>query len=84
MSEAQVIAPWQSNPEDNEDVAWALSTAEALLGRGERQEAIRWVRKAAEQAADIGADDRALELAKSAAAARPKRALKPNNARAPI
>src|SRR5262249_53079625 len=67
VSQAGINAPWQSNPTDDEDVAWALSTAEALLGRGERQEAIRWVRKAAEQAAEAGADDRELELAKTAA-----------------
>ncbi|KYF80143.1 hypothetical protein BE17_44045, partial [Sorangium cellulosum] len=53
--------------EDNEDVHWALSTATALWGRGEREEALRWLRRAAEQASDANADLRALELFKAAA-----------------
>ncbi|AUX22755.1 hypothetical protein SOCEGT47_032650 [Sorangium cellulosum] len=53
--------------EDDEDVHWALSTATALWGRGEREEALRWLRRAAEQASDANADLRALELFKAAA-----------------
>lgn len=53
--------------EDDEDVHWALSTAGALWGRGEREEALRWLRRAAEQASDANADLRALELFKAAA-----------------
>ncbi|MDC0681827.1 hypothetical protein [Sorangium atrum] len=53
--------------EDNEDVHWALSTATALWGRGERDEALKWLRRAAEQASDANADLRALELFKAAA-----------------
>ncbi|WP_437581046.1 hypothetical protein [Sorangium sp. So ce887] len=53
--------------EDDEDVHWALSTATALWGRGERDEALRWLRRAAEQASDANADLRALELFKAAA-----------------
>jgi hypothetical protein len=56
---------WKQNPSDSEEVKWALSTAEALLGRGERAEAIKWLRRAAEQASDDGADDRSTELAKA-------------------
>ena len=53
--------------DDNEDVHWALSTANALWGRGERGEALKWLRRAAEQASDANADTRALELFKAAA-----------------
>lgn len=45
--------------EDDEDVHWALSTAAALWARGEREEALRWLRRAAEQASDANADLRA-------------------------
>jgi hypothetical protein len=53
--------------DDDEDVHWALSTANALWGRGERIEALKWLRRAAEQASDVNADVRALELFKAAA-----------------
>lgn len=53
--------------DDAEDVAWALSTAEALWKRGERADAISWIRKAATAAAEAEADLRVLELAKAAA-----------------
>jgi hypothetical protein len=53
--------------EDSEDVAWALSTAEAMYARGDRGDALKWLRRAAEAASEAQADDRALELAKAAA-----------------
>jgi hypothetical protein len=53
--------------DDDEDVHWALSTAGALWGRGERVEALKWLRRAAEQASDVNADMRSLELFKAAA-----------------
>lgn len=53
--------------DDDEDVHWALSTAAALWARGERNEALRWLRRAAETASDANADERALELFKAAA-----------------
>src|SRR3954447_20087309 len=53
--------------DDDEDVHWALSTANALWGRGERAEALKWLRRAAEQASDGNAGVRALELFKAAA-----------------
>lgn len=53
--------------DDDEDVHWALSTATALWARGERAEALRWLRRAAETASDAEADERALELFKAAA-----------------
>lgn len=53
--------------DDSEDVAWALSTAEAMFARGDRGDALKWLRRAAEAASEAQADDRALELAKAAA-----------------
>jgi hypothetical protein len=53
--------------DDLEDVAWALSTAEAMWSRGEHSDALKWIRRAAEAASEAEADDRALELAKAAA-----------------
>src|SRR5262245_48016369 len=53
--------------DDPEDVFWALSTATTLYNRGERSEALKWLRRAAEQASDSGADTRALALMKAAA-----------------
>lgn len=53
--------------DDDEDVHWALSTASALWARGERAEALKWLRRAAETASDANADTRALELFKAAA-----------------
>lgn len=52
---------------DAEDVAWGLQTAEALWKRGERGDAIVWLRRAAQAAGDASDDDRALELARFAA-----------------
>jgi hypothetical protein len=53
--------------DDSEDVAWALSTAEAMYARGDRGDALKWLRRAAESASEAQADDRALELFKAAA-----------------
>jgi hypothetical protein len=53
--------------DDHEDVSWALSTAEATWSRGDRADALKWLRRAAEAASEAEADDRALELAKAAA-----------------
>jgi hypothetical protein len=54
-------------PTDSEDIAWALETAEALWRRGERVDAVVWVRRAA-QAAGEGEDaKRAAALARYAA-----------------
>ncbi len=52
---------------DAEDVAWGLQTADALWKRGERADAIVWLRRAAQAAGDASDDDRALELARRAA-----------------
>ncbi|RYZ64653.1 MAG: hypothetical protein EOP08_08560, partial [Proteobacteria bacterium] len=40
---------------DEEDVAWALATAEAMWARGDKLDAVKWIRKAAEAASE--ADD---------------------------
>ena len=52
---------------DAEDVAWALQTADALWKRGERVDAIVWVRRAAQAAGAAENEERALELARDAA-----------------
>ena len=54
-------------PNDHEDVSWALSTAEATWKRGDRTDALKWLRRAAEAASEAEDDDRALALAKAAA-----------------
>ena len=56
-----------SEPTDSGDTRWALQTAMTLWGQGERREALQWVRRAAEAAAEAGQDDRALVLAKAGA-----------------
>src|SRR5512142_2226000 len=53
--------------DDPEDVHLSLSTATTLWSRGERADAVKWLRRAAEQASDSDADDRALQLMKVAA-----------------
>ncbi|HHH31388.1 MAG TPA: hypothetical protein ENK57_23990 [Polyangiaceae bacterium] len=53
--------------EDFEDVHWALSAGKSLWDRGEKDEALKWVRRAANAAAERDADVRAVELFKVAA-----------------
>src|ERR1044072_4323948 len=52
---------------DAEDVAWGLQTADTLWKRGEKIDALVWLRRAAQAAGDANNDDRALELARYAA-----------------
>jgi hypothetical protein len=52
---------------DAEDVVWGLQTADSLWRRGERVDALVWLRRAAQAAGDANDDDRALELARYAA-----------------
>lgn len=52
---------------DVEDVVWGLQTADTLWRRGERIDALVWLRRAAQAAGDANDDDRALELARYAA-----------------
>lgn len=56
-----------AKPTDAEDVAWGLQTAASLWKRGERSDAVAWLRRAAQAANDAQDDDRALELARLAA-----------------
>lgn len=56
-----------ARPTDAEDVVWGLQTAASLWGRGERTDAVAWLRRAAQAASDANDDDRALELARIAA-----------------
>lgn len=53
--------------QDIPDVRAALQTAEATHSRGDSEEALRWVRRAAERAGSAGDDLRAVTLAKAAA-----------------
>jgi hypothetical protein len=57
----------QAKSTDAEDVVWGLQTADALWKRGERIDAVVWLRRAAQAAGDANDDDRALELARAAA-----------------
>jgi hypothetical protein len=52
---------------DSYDVAEALEVARALWQRGERKDAIRWVRRAAEAADDADQTMRVVDLARAAA-----------------
>lgn len=54
-------------PTDSEDVSWALSTGQACWARGDQADAVRWVKRASDSAADAGDDDRAFALARAAA-----------------
>ena len=41
-----------AKPTDSEDVAWGLQTASSLWKRGERSDAVAWLRRAAQAASD--------------------------------
>jgi hypothetical protein len=56
------VALPESRPEDDEDVVWGLSTASALWARGERRDAIVWLRRAADAAVAAGQEFRGSEL----------------------
>jgi len=53
--------------DDSSNVSEALEVARALWAKGDRKDAIRWVRRAAEAAADAGQISRLATLARSAA-----------------
>lgn len=59
---ARVPTPLTHDPED---VAWALTTAEAMWNRGDRHDAVKWVRRAADAARDAKATERAAELVRA-------------------
>ncbi len=52
---------------DAEDVVWGLQTAASLWKRGERIDALVWLRRAAQAAGEVNDDARALELGRLAA-----------------
>lgn len=54
-------------PQDPESVAVAIETARALFRTGDRLDALRWLRRAAERAEEAGDDLRAVNLARRAA-----------------
>jgi hypothetical protein len=54
-------------PGDPKDVSWGLATADTCWKRGDRAEALKWLRRAVEAASEAELDDRYLELAKIAA-----------------
>ena len=51
---------------DADEVVWALQTAATLWNRAERQDAIVWLKRAAEAAIDASAVERGAELARFA------------------
>ena len=57
----------QVKPNDDDGVSLALETASALWSNESCDEALRWLRKAADAAEQAGDDMRALELARAAA-----------------
>ncbi len=59
--------PPEAIPEDGDDVRWALETANAVWSQGDQRAALSWIRRAAEAAAESGADARALQLARAGA-----------------
>ncbi|MBL8718537.1 MAG: hypothetical protein JNL79_21330 [Myxococcales bacterium] len=61
----------EARDDDPEDVADKLGIAQAMWARGERGDALSWLRRAAEAASDADVDMRALELAKAASALAP-------------
>jgi hypothetical protein len=66
MSDSSFDLP-EVEPRDPEPVAVAIETARALFRTGERLDALRWLRRAAERAEESGDDLRAVHLARSAA-----------------
>ncbi len=68
--------------DDHEDVAWALRAASAQWKRNSHEDAVAWVKRAAETAEEVGQYERAAELNRltavlSGAQASPPRAMAP-------
>lgn len=61
MSAHEGLLP-KPRPEDDEDVVWGLSTAAALWARGERGDAVVWIRRASEAATAAGQPERASSI----------------------
>ncbi|MEP7052508.1 MAG: hypothetical protein ABJB12_19230 [Pseudomonadota bacterium] len=66
MSDTSPDLP-EVEPRDPEPVAVAIETARALFRSGERLDALRWLRRAAERAEEAGDDLRSVNLARRAA-----------------
>lgn len=66
MSDSSPDLP-EVEPHDPEPVAVAIETARALFRTGDRLDALRWLRRAAERAEEAGDDLRAVTLARRAA-----------------
>src|SRR6188472_3904595 len=59
--------PWSpdfpaAKDDDDDDVAWALSTAQVQWKRGSQADAVVWLRRAIDSAVSVGATWRAAEL----------------------
>ncbi|MCA9620722.1 MAG: hypothetical protein KC731_16980 [Myxococcales bacterium] len=52
---------------DSDDVRWALETGRSMWSQGDHQEALKWLKRAAETASEEEDDMRSLTLAKAAA-----------------
>jgi hypothetical protein len=52
---------------DTDDVRWALETANTMWSQGDTEEALKWLKRAAESAEEGGDDMRSLSLAKARA-----------------
>jgi hypothetical protein len=61
----------ESRDTDHDDVQLALDVAKSRLANGDHVEAIKWLRKAADTAFDVGDDRRGIELSKAAAELKP-------------
>ncbi|MBI5536624.1 MAG: hypothetical protein HY898_28140 [Deltaproteobacteria bacterium] len=61
----------ESRETDHDDVQLALDVAKSRLANGDHAEAIKWLRKAADTAFDVGDDRRGIELSKAAAELKP-------------
>jgi hypothetical protein len=57
----------ETQDSDSDDVRWALETANTMWTQGDKQEALKWLRRAAESAEQSGDDMRSLMLAKARA-----------------
>src|SRR4051794_6910507 len=65
MAGESVIPP--PHPDDDDDVAWALQTAAVQWQRGQRADAVVWLRRAVEASIIAGRAERTRELTRLAA-----------------
>ena len=56
-----------AGPDDSDEVTLALTTANSLWQNGEKEEALRWLKKAVDNAEEAGDTMRSVELARAAA-----------------